>query len=585
MNRASTGIYKPPPAVVGANEIDPQFRRLRHYANFLTGIWDTAGFDHGTRRAANSFVGSLGAGRHGRGFLLDASGEEVAWGDHPNYIFTSDDTFTIWCLFRYDSDQAGTHNVIMGRRDSSNNAGRWVITHEVSSTDKIYFFYRSGSTRNLYWDISSELGDFVSGQVYNLLLMRTGTGDSWRLIINGIDFGTRDACSGCSTSFPSGTTTNALRLGKSGDSSGDAMQGLYLAAGIWKNYVFNDGEIKLIMRDPFGMFRPWRRATAPAAGPQVLSPTGITSAEAFGTLVIAPGQVASQPTGIASAEVFGTLTVSPSVGVTPTGVGSAEAFGSFTVVPGVVSVLPTGVPTGETFGTLLVAPGQVAVLPTGIASGEAFGTFSIIAAFSVSPTGIGSAEAFGTLVLVPSVAVTPTGLATGEAFGNLTIAQTQIVTPTGTASAEAFGTLVLVPSIVISPQGFDSGSAVGTPVIVPGTVAAIPTGVPTGESFGTFVIVPGQVIASPTGIVSGEAFGTLVVDLTTPVQAVNPSSIASGEAFGTLVLVPGTALVTPTGVPSAEAFGVFAVVDTAAPTTRNRLNLPFWLPRLNRLKE
>jgi hypothetical protein len=49
--------------------------------------------------------------------------------------------------------------------------------------------------------------------------------------------------------------------------------------------------------------------TAVGSSTQTISPSGLGSAEAFGTAVISGGQVNLQPTGIASAEAFGTATV------------------------------------------------------------------------------------------------------------------------------------------------------------------------------------------------------------------------------------------------------------------------------------
>lgn len=98
--------------------------------------------------------------------------------------------------------------------------------------------------------------------------------------------------------------------------------------------------------------------------------------------------------------------------VTPTGISTGEAFGTPVVTQ---EVVPTGIASAEAFGT------PVAVLfntPTGIASQEAFGTPLVNQ--SVSPTGIPSAEAFGAAPSLPQI-VTPASIPSAEAFGVPTI--------------------------------------------------------------------------------------------------------------------------------------------------------------------
>jgi hypothetical protein len=59
--------------------------------------------------------------------------------------------------------------------------------------------------------------------------------------------------------------------------------------------------------------------------------------------------------------------------VTPTGIASAEAVGAPTVAPGPVAIVPAGIASAEAVGAPTVAPGPVAIVPAGIASAEAVG--------------------------------------------------------------------------------------------------------------------------------------------------------------------------------------------------------------------
>jgi hypothetical protein len=148
------------------------------------------------------------------------------------------------------------------------------------------------------------------------------------------------------------------------------------------------------------------------AGGQTVSPSSITSGEAFGTAVVTPGAVTVSPPAVDSGEVFGTavLTVG-AVTVSPSSVASDEAFGTATVTPGAVTVSPDGVASGEAFGTAVVTPGAVTVSPVGIDSAEALGVPVVTTpgAQTVSPSSITSGEAFGTAEVGGGAVAVPVG--------------------------------------------------------------------------------------------------------------------------------------------------------------------------------
>lgn len=120
--------------------------------------------------------------------------------------------------------------------------------------------------------------------------------------------------------------------------------------------------------------------------------------------------------------------------ITPTGITSEEAFGSPVVVAD-QEIAPSGIASAEAFGTAQL---NLTVTPTGIASAEAFGSPSI--AMVVSPSGIASSEAWGTPEVFTTQFITVTGIASTEAFGTpvLSVGYPQTVTVVGIASAEYF---------------------------------------------------------------------------------------------------------------------------------------------------
>ena len=119
-----------------------------------------------------------------------------------------------------------------------------------------------------------------------------------------------------------------------------------------------------------------------SAGGLIIIPTGIPSAEAFGTATVENKlQILSGAGAIPSAESFGTPTLELKLQfITGAGaIASEEAFGNPTVVKfsAGLTISPTGIPTEEAFGTPNLVYGQI-ILPAGIVSEEAFGTLRII---------------------------------------------------------------------------------------------------------------------------------------------------------------------------------------------------------------
>lgn len=114
--------------------------------------------------------------------------------------------------------------------------------------------------------------------------------------------------------------------------------------------------------------RPWFETSLTIAFVDYIRPTGIASAEAFGTAAV---DLTINPSGIASAEAFGTPTVeiSTAQNIDPTGIASAEAFGMLSVD---LTINPSGIASAEAFGTAVIDQPYIDVI--GIASAEAFGT-------------------------------------------------------------------------------------------------------------------------------------------------------------------------------------------------------------------
>lgn len=88
--------------------------------------------------------------------------------------------------------------------------------------------------------------------------------------------------------------------------------------------------------------------------PLAILPSGIATAEAFGTAVVGRGAVAIVPAGIATLEAFGNAEVNLVLKIiTPSGIATLEAFGTATVAR-VVYIVPAGIASEEAFGAPVV---------------------------------------------------------------------------------------------------------------------------------------------------------------------------------------------------------------------------------------
>lgn len=108
------------------------------------------------------------------------------------------------------------------------------------------------------------------------------------------------------------------------------------------------------------------------------------------------------PTGITSAQAFGAATLTLAPILSPTGITSTEAFGTLvlSLAGSPLSIAPAGIGTGEAFGNLVIsmAGSPLFILPSGIISAEGVGnpTISVLGPLSIAPTGIISTSIFGT---------------------------------------------------------------------------------------------------------------------------------------------------------------------------------------------
>lgn len=141
-----------------------------------------------------------------------------------------------------------------------------------------------------------------------------------------------------------------------------------------------------------------------------------------------PISIGISPTGIASAEAFGTPAAASRV--SPAGIASAQALGAPAVSARISS---SGIVSGEAFG-VPSAGGSIAA--SGISSAQAFG-IPEVNGIHLFPVGIASAEAAGQ----PSLAarILAASLATGEQIGRPTVGTVQVLGSLIGRTRQAFG--------------------------------------------------------------------------------------------------------------------------------------------------
>lgn len=207
------------------------------------------------------------------------------------------------------------------------------------------------------------------------------------------------------------------------------------------------------------------------------------------------------PTGIATAQAFGTATVSPgAVTVTASGIATAETFGT----PRQTAFLsPSSIASAEAVSNVVLSGGSVAVAPTAIGSAQGFGTLSVITAGSVAANGIASAQGIGTPIV--SGGTQSNYPLFSNSYAGTTNVQ-GIVTPVGIPSEQTMGWAFFkgdsfpgygnsyagaIVFQVVGPVSILSQDALGRPVVLrTGDTPPAPPGPPPGPLPVAYLPVP-----------------------------------------------------------------------------------------------
>lgn len=323
-------------------------------------------------------------------------------------------------------------------------------------------------------------------------------------------------------------------------------------------YLFFTDEPKAQTVSPTGIATAQAFGTAVVtigASAQTVTPTGIASGEAFGAASVTPGGVTVSPGAIDSAEALGVPSVNASNTIAPSAIDSEQALGTPAMVVGGVVVSPSSIASSEAVGSPTVSGAAVFVTAIAIESGEAFGSPVVTSLATVSPASIGSAEAFGAASVTPgAVSVSPGAVASAETVPAPTLTSLATVSPAAIGSDEAVGSPTLVATATISPVAIASAEAAGTPTINPGAVSVAPAGIGSAEAVGTPTLTATAQVA-PAAIASAETLG---IPSVTTLATVSPAGIASAEAFGTATVIANLS-VYPAAIGTAEAVGTPAV--------------------------
>lgn len=214
---------------------------------------------------------------------------------------------------------------------------------------------------------------------------------------------------------------------------------------------------KITGGEPFATYRnSYQRKSSTTPAAQTIQPTGIASAEAFGTAKL---QLVVKPTGISSGQAFGATTLAQRL--QPGGITSAEAFGAALIIH---RVTVAAIASGAAFGAALI---QLRVTATSVSSGESLG--SPLLDLVVALAGITTGEAFGSPSVIDSSpkAIGPTAIDSAEAFGVPTVGEPVAPSVSIGALHARYPTVLKLPAKqTIHTNAIASIEIFGTPAVI-----------------------------------------------------------------------------------------------------------------------
>ena len=339
-------------------------------------------------------------------------------------------------------------------------------------------------------------------------------------------------------------------------------------------------EVIYFQGGPYWTEQPRLRLTVEGAGagPQGLTASPFTDADAFGTPAIQPGAVGLAATGFADADSFGAATVTPSTtlaaspftdaddfdapalsvgpaSLTAAGFADGETFGTATVQPGPVALAATGFADPDAFGAATVSQGAVVLAATGFADADTFGTATLAATVGLTAAGFTDADGFGAPTVQPGpVTLAAAGIDDPDAFGSPAVARAAMLTASPVEDADGFGAATLaVGPVGLAAAGFDDADQFGAPVVSQGEVALAATPIDEPDVFGAHTVAAGPVALAASPVTDTDAFGAPVVSQGAVVLAASPVTDADG--FGAPAVTAGPVTLAATGFTDADAFG------------------------------
>lgn len=163
-----------------------------------------------------------------------------------------------------------------------------------------------------------------------------------------------------------------------------------------------------------------------------------------GTTTTIPQAVS--PTGIESAEAFGTTAITASYAITVAAIDTAEALGT-TAVTSTYPLAPAGIESEEALGTSAVTSTYPITNAGNISSEAVLGGVTVTYTYPITNVGgISTQEALGATVLSTSYPITVSGIESEEALGATTVqgaVAAQAIVSSGIPSDEAFGSTVV----------------------------------------------------------------------------------------------------------------------------------------------
>lgn len=271
---------------------------------------------------------------------------------------------------------------------------------------------------------------------------------------------------------------------------------------------------------------------------QIVTPTGIYSASALGSVTTVKGSITRSLTAILNSNAFGTPSLSttiPSQNLSLSAISNISMIGSASILAGNFNLGLSGISNTSSVGTIGYSVGTVTVSTTSIQSSSALGNITLAkGTVGISTTGISSTSGLGNITLLPHSVTIPVG---------------------GIVSTSQLGTInIRIGVSNLSVSSIVNTSNIGTIDLVEGNVNIPLTSISNTSNIGNISFVKGNINLQLSSIVNTSSFGT--PNLLQGVNVLSVAGIQNVSSVGSVTLNKGNVNLQVSGISNTQLFGI-----------------------------